>query len=211
MYWPIYVGLCVERYANRSLRRTIPLHSGVKDTFLSNARDIVALLSNMARGGSFLVLVCQLHFNDRNRVHGRNINFDQDRFYGHFADPALCQKIYKIASKRKPFHDRSLVSASTRMNAAPLFSLWTHFSNGWMIFLHRENWIVQTQIRWCILLNTRREQNMTTYADLLNAAFCTNAGHLEKWLMIILKLGRYGIASWAFFQLTMIYPLCSIP
>ena len=44
------------------------------------------------------------------------------------------------------------------------------------------------------------------YADLLNAAFSTNAGHLEKWVLIILKLGRYGIASRAFFQIVMELP-----
>ena len=35
----------------------IAYNSGVRDAILSNARGIIALLSNIARGGSFLVLV----------------------------------------------------------------------------------------------------------------------------------------------------------
>lgn len=44
------------------------------------------------------------------------------------------------------------------------------------------------------------------YADVLDAAFRTDAGHLEKSLSIILKLGRYGIASRAVFQLAREFP-----
>ncbi|KAJ6084304.1 hypothetical protein N7486_011104 [Penicillium sp. IBT 16267x] len=49
------------------------------------------------------------------------------------------------------------------------------------------------------------------YLDLLNAAFRSDVGHLEKWLLIIFKLGRYGIASRAFFQLAMELPALFSP
>lgn len=51
----------------------------------------------------------------------------------------------------------------------------------------------------CFIRQAQRA--MHDYADVLDAAFRTDAGHLEKWLSIILKLGRYGTASRAFFQL----------
>jgi hypothetical protein len=55
---------CMEENQPTGATIRIACNSGVKDTVLSNARGIVALLSNMARGGSFLVLICQLRFND---------------------------------------------------------------------------------------------------------------------------------------------------
>ncbi|KAJ5220864.1 uncharacterized protein N7469_009751 [Penicillium citrinum] len=44
------------------------------------------------------------------------------------------------------------------------------------------------------------------YAELLHASFRTDSGQLEKWLLIIFKLGRYGIASRAFAQLAFEQP-----
>lgn len=44
------------------------------------------------------------------------------------------------------------------------------------------------------------------YAELLYAAFRTDTGQLEKWLLIIFKLGRYGIASRAFAQFALEQP-----
>lgn len=44
------------------------------------------------------------------------------------------------------------------------------------------------------------------YAELLNAAFRIDTGQLEKWLLIILKIGRYGVASRAFAELAIENP-----
>lgn len=44
------------------------------------------------------------------------------------------------------------------------------------------------------------------YAELLHASFRTDTGQLEIWLLILLELGRYGIASRAFAQLAFEQP-----
>lgn len=41
---------------------------------------------------------------------------------------------------------------------------------------------------------------------MLNAAFCKDSGQLEKCILIILKIGRYGIASRAFVELALEQP-----
>lgn len=52
----------------------------------------------------------------------------------------------------------------------------------------------------------RAQEAKHDYVDLLNAAFCTEAEYLQKWVSIIFKLGRYAIASRAFCQLAVEIP-----
>jgi hypothetical protein len=90
----------------------------------------------MARGGSFLVLICQLRFNDWEQRARKKHQFWSKSFLWTFRGSGTMSKICKIASRRRLFYARSSISVLPSIRVAPRFSLWTPFSNGWIISLH---------------------------------------------------------------------------
>ncbi|CAI7621182.1 unnamed protein product [Penicillium pancosmium] len=179
---------CMEENESGETIIRLACNTGVRESVLSGAQAIIQILTQVANGESV----------DETSILLKIISMNCSRIHRYFKELKAC---YVPVGSRRPELERRISKYAVDTPSHHLESLLE-----WLDGIPAIQELDCTNEERLLEFIRHAQRAKHDYAELLYASFRTDTGQLEKWLLIIFKLGRYGIASRAFAQLALEQP-----